>query len=185
MATDTLLQLCMLRSQRRLETRNPMKDRSQEEQKRVAKEMERLGMRMGVISALKGIWNDVNFAGDDAASREPIVNAMRDIVEVAKRVNATFLTVVLGREDPKLPRDYQTANCIELLKRCCDVVEPHKLVMVLEPLNTKTNHPGVFLSESPHAYQICRAVGRPSCKILFDIYHQHFKCDLVVVGDSA
>lgn len=97
---------------------------------------------------------------------------MRDIVEVAKRVNATFLTVVLGREDPKLPRDYQTANCIELLRRCCDVVEPHKLVMVLEPLNTKTNHPGVFLSESPHAYQICRAVGRPSCKILFDIYHQ-------------
>jgi hydroxypyruvate isomerase len=151
---------------------NPMKDRPLDEQKKIAKEMERLEMRMGVISALKGVWKAVNFAGDDRESRQVVVDAMREIVDVAKRVNATYLTVVLGLQDPKLPRDYQTVNCIELLKRCCDVVEPHDLVMVLEPLNTKKNHPGVFLSESPHAYQICRSVGRPSCKILFDIYHQ-------------
>ena len=44
--------------------------------------------------------------------------------------------------------------------------------MVLEPLNTKQNHPGVFLSGSPQAYLLCKAVNRPSCKILFDMYHQ-------------
>lgn len=151
---------------------NPMKDRSVEEQTRLAKAMEQLGIKMGVISALKGIWKSVNFAGDDQAARDAIVNAMQEAVEIARRVNSKYLTVVLGLEDPKLPRDYQTANAIELLKRCCDVIEPHGLMMVLEPLNTKTNHPGVFLSESPHAFQICQAVGRPSCKILFDIYHQ-------------
>ncbi len=151
---------------------NAMKDRSIEDQTRIAKEMERLGIRMGVISALKGIWKQVNFAGDDKAAREEVVEAMKAIVDVARRVNTKYLTVVLGLADPKLPRDHQTANAIDLLKRCCDVVEPHDLVMVLEPLNTKTNHPGVFLSESPHAFQICNAVGRPSCKILFDIYHQ-------------
>jgi hydroxypyruvate isomerase len=151
---------------------NPMKDRPLAEQKRIAQEMERLEMRMGVISALRGVWKAINFAGQDDAAREATLEAMRRIVEVAKRVNATYLTVVPGLEHPKLPRDYQTANCIELLKRCCDVVEPHGLVMVLEPLNTKKNHPGVLLSESPHAYLLCQAVGRPSCKILFDIYHQ-------------
>ncbi|WP_235908714.1 hydroxypyruvate isomerase family protein [Roseiconus nitratireducens] len=151
---------------------NAMKDRSIEEQRRIAQEMERLEMRMGVISALRGVWNAVNFAGDDSEVRDGIVAAMGNVVETAKRVNATYLTVVPGLRDPKLPLAYQTANCVELLKRCCDAVEPHGLVMVLEPLNTKTNHPGVLLSESPHAYQLCRAVGRPSCKILFDIYHQ-------------
>jgi hydroxypyruvate isomerase len=151
---------------------NPMKDRSVEEQTRIANEMERLEIRMGVISALRGVWKSVSFAGDDKPARDAIVEAMRRIVDVARRVNTKYLTVVLGMEDPKLPRDYQTANSIELLKRCCDVVEPHGLVMVLEPLNRKKNHPGVFLHESPHAYQICKAVGRPSCKILFDIYHQ-------------
>lgn len=151
---------------------NPMKDRSVEDQTRIAREMERLGMRMGVISALRGVWNGVNFAGDDKTVRDAIVAALQPVVEVARRVNARFLTVVPGLEDPKLPRDYQTVNCIELLRRCCDLVEPHGLVMVLEPLNRKTNHPGVLLYESPHAYQICKAVGRASCKILFDIYHQ-------------
>ncbi len=43
--------------------------------------------------------------------------------------------------------------------------------MVLEPLNFR-NHPGLFLTEVPQAYALCRAVDSPSCKILFDIYHQ-------------
>jgi len=43
---------------------------------------------------------------------------------------------------------------------------------VLEPLNTLTDHPGMFLTTSPQAYAICRAVNSPACKILFDCYHQ-------------
>ena len=30
----------------------------------------------------------------------------------------------------------------------------------------------MFLAKIPHAYEVCRAVNSPSCKILFDIYHQ-------------
>ena len=44
--------------------------------------------------------------------------------------------------------------------------------MVLEPLNPWRDHPGLFLTKVPQAYMICQAVGSPSCKILFDIYHQ-------------
>ncbi|MCA9136890.1 MAG: TIM barrel protein [Planctomycetales bacterium] len=151
---------------------NPMKDRPIDEQSAIAKTMQQLGMQMGVISALKGVWNAVNFAGVDSDARQAILETMHSIVEVAKRVNATYLTVVPGLVDPKLPYEYQLANCVDLLKRCCDIVEPHGLVMVLEPLNTKTNHPGVLLHGSPQAYLICKAVARKSCKILFDIYHQ-------------
>ena len=68
--------------------------------------------------------------------------------------------------------DYQTANVIEALKRAAEILEKHNLVMVLEPLNWWSNHAGQFLTEIPQAYKICKAVGSPSCKILFDIYHQ-------------
>jgi hydroxypyruvate isomerase len=44
--------------------------------------------------------------------------------------------------------------------------------MVIEPLNWWANHAGQFLTKIPQAYEICRAVDSPSCKILFDIYHQ-------------
>jgi hydroxypyruvate isomerase len=87
-------------------------------------------------------------------------------------VNAKWSTVVPGTYSTGLEWDYQTANCIENLKWCADVCEPGGLVMVLEPLNHWRNHPGLFLSKVPQAYQICRAVNSPSCKILDDLYHQ-------------
>lgn len=43
--------------------------------------------------------------------------------------------------------------------------------MVLEPLNPH-NHPNMLLAEMGHAFEICRAVDSPSCKILCDLYHQ-------------
>jgi hydroxypyruvate isomerase len=151
---------------------NEMKDRPVEMQERIAAAMGRLDIEMGVISALRGVWNAVNFAGGDDGARDAVLAAIRRIVPVAQRVNAKWLTVVPGLEHPKLPAPYQTASCIELLKRCCDILAPHDLVMVLEPLNRLTNHPGVFLHQSPQAYLLCRAVDHPSCKILFDMYHQ-------------
>ena len=151
---------------------NEMKDRPREQQELIGRTMQRLGMEMGVISALRGIWNTVNFAGGEEARRQRVLKAMEEIIPVAKRVNATLLTVVPGMAHPKLPEDYQTAACIELLKRCCDLIAPHDLVMALEPLNRQINHPGVFLHTAPQAYLVCRAVNHSACKILFDIYHQ-------------
>jgi hydroxypyruvate isomerase len=46
--------------------------------------------------------------------------------------------------------------------------------MVLEPLNFR-DHPGLFLTKIAQAYEICRSVDSPSCKILFDIYHQQIQ----------
>ena len=151
---------------------NGMIGRPVDVQEKIAQAMERLGMELSVISALRGVWNGVNFAGDDKPAQDKILQALGKAVNVARRVRATRMTVVPGLEAPKLPLGYQTANCIELLRRCCDIVEPHNLVMVLEPLNRLTDHPGVFLHQSPQAFLLCRAIDRPSCKILFDIYHQ-------------
>ena len=84
------------------------------------------------------------------------------------------MTVVPGFVDLRKNMSYQTANVVDTLKRASEILEPHGLVMVLEPLNFR-DHPGLFLSESPQAYQICKAVDSPSCKILFDIYHQQIQ----------
>ena len=150
---------------------NGMKGRPVELQEKIARTMEDLGMQMGVFVA-HGNFKKVTFAGNNQADREQVLKDIRESVEVAKRVNAKWTTVVLDRFDESQQWDYQTANSIELLKRCAEICEPHGLVMVLEPLNWWANHPGLFLERIPQAYQICRAVDSPSCKILFDIYHQ-------------
>jgi hydroxypyruvate isomerase len=152
---------------------NRMKERSVQVQEELARTMEKLGITMGVFSASgAGAFGKVSFAGNDKAARDQVLKQIRDSVEVAKRVGAKWMTVVPGHLHEGLEWDYQTVNCIELLKRCAEIFEPHGYVMVLEPLNWWKNHPGLFLHKIPQAYLICRAVGSPSCKILFDIYHQ-------------
>jgi hydroxypyruvate isomerase len=116
-------------------------------------------------------FKEVTFAGRDQNIRENVLKEVRDSVEVAKRMNTKFIHNVLGMSDPKLPWDFQMANAIELLKRVADIYEPHGIVMVMETMNHKINHPGMFLHLIPQAYAMAKAVGSPSVKILFDFYH--------------
>mgnify|MGYP000681134876 CR=1 FL=1 len=148
---------------------NDMMKRTPAEQEAVARAMDRRDLTMGVFVA-SAIWGEQTWVHRE--NRDLLVGKMKEAVEVAKRVNARWTTVVLDSFDPGLEWDYQTANVIDNLKACAEVCEPSGLVMVLEPLNAWTNHPGLFLSKIPQAYMICKAVGSPSCKILDDLYHQ-------------
>jgi hydroxypyruvate isomerase len=153
---------------------NGMKNKPVELQKAMAKAMESRGMEMGVFVAHSIAWNDANLASGDEEKRQAFLKEIEESVEVAKRVNATCMTVVPGLVDLRQDMGYQTANVIETLKQASAILEPHGLVMVLEPLNFY-NHPGLFLSKAAQGYQICKAVDSPACKILFDIYHQQIQ----------
>jgi hydroxypyruvate isomerase len=151
---------------------NGMSGRSTEEQTRIAGAMERLGIRMGVFVVNPNTAWKHSFCARNKDDREQFLTECRQAVEVAKRVNATWMTVVPGRLHDRIHPDLQTAYAIEQLRLAADIFEPHNLVMVLEPLNPFRDHPGMLLARSTHAYTICKGVNSPACKILFDIYHQ-------------
>ena len=164
---------------------NGMMRRPAEEQEAIAREMERLGLEMGVFVAT-GSFDEPTFASGKEEYAEKVLADLKESVEVAKRVNARWCTVVPGIYDHTLPLDYQTVNVIEMLKRCAEICEPSGLVMVLEPLNHFADHPETFLWQIPQAYLICKAVGSPSCKILFDMYHQQISEGNIIPNiDSA
>ncbi|MBI4408601.1 MAG: TIM barrel protein [Gemmatimonadetes bacterium] len=151
---------------------NGMRGRPVEVQERIGSELARLGMRLGVFVAHEIDWREPTLTSGDAAPRQKFLDEIRGSIEVARRVHAKWMTVVPGHVHPRLEPSYQTAHVIETLRRAAEILEPHGLVMVLEPLNTLRDHPGMFLTRIPQAFLICKAVGSPSCKILFDVYHQ-------------
>lgn len=151
-------------------------------QNAIAKQMERLGMTMGVFAPNVGDWSVPNLTGNilDPKSRkrdkEGVMRKVRAVmersVEAAKRANAKWFTVVIGAEDPSLEYEYQFQNVVEHLKYASDYLEKNNgPIMVLESLNIK-DHPGLWLKRIPQAYAVCKAVGSPKCKILDDLYHQ-------------
>lgn len=151
---------------------NGMSSRSEAIQTEIASNMKKLKMRMGVVSAVRGVWSKVSIASGREKDSELFLSAIRKIIPVAQRLKSKWVTVVPGMQAHNLPMDFQMANCADTLKKACQILEPYGITMVLEPLNHFVDHPETFLVGSPQAYLLCKTVGHPSCKILFDIYHQ-------------
>lgn len=141
-----------------------------EEQEKISQLLQKLGMEFGQFVGSMS-FKAVTYAGRDEAAREQVLKDVKASVEVAKRMNTRFIHNVLGLADPRLQWDFQLANAIELLKRVADIYEPHGITMVMETMNHKINHAGMFLHTIPQAYALAKAIDRPSIKMLFDAYH--------------
>ncbi len=147
---------------------NGMMNREVGMQEKIASQMAKTNMEMGVFVVQKGGNLANTLAAGTKENLDIFLDGCKRAVEVAKRVNATWMTVVPGAFERKLPIGIQTANVVEALRRGAEIFEPHGLIMVLEPLS---DSPDLFLQNSDQTYEICKAVNSPSCKILFDIYH--------------
>ena len=147
---------------------NGLAGRSVEQQTKIGETLAKLGMKMGVFVVPKG----GNSANSLAAGKKEYIDIFlegcRKSVEVAKRVNAKWVTVVPGDFERNLPIGIQTGHVIDGLKRGAEIFEPHGIIMVLEALS---DTPNLFLRTTDQAYEICRGVNSPSCKVLYDTYH--------------
>ncbi len=147
---------------------NGMMKKPVETQKKIGETMAKLGMKMGVFVIDGGDNWKISLTTGTSEFKDTFLKTCREAVEVAKRCNAKYMTVVPGFFERKLPIGIQTANVIDAYRRACDIFEPHGLVMVMEPLS---DTPELFLRNSDQSFLICKAVNSPSCKILFDMWH--------------
>ncbi len=158
---------------------NDMMKYTPEKRKALADRIAKLGMDFGVFTSSigGGQWltackSDKRGARPDKqAAIERIKAEAKKTVEIGKEINAKWTTVVIGKTDLSLEHSYQMANVVEQLKYAAEICEKSGLIMVLEPLSF-TAHPGLWLQKTSDAYMICKAVNSPSCKILFDVFHQ-------------
>ena len=162
---------------------NGLMGRPVEVQEKIGATLAKRGMTMGVFVIDGGDNWKTSLTTGKAEFRDKFLETCRTAVDVAKRVNARWATVVPGYFERKLPIGIQTGNVIDILRAGAKILEPARLIMVLEPLS---DNPDLFLRTSDQAYAICRAVDSPSCKILYDMYHmQRNEGDIVAHIDHA
>ncbi len=149
---------------------NGLMGRPAAEQEALARESDRLGLTIGPFVAYADFKVE-SFVTRDAAVRDMLAERFKTAVETGRRTGCKWTLAVPGRFNLSADWDYQTANVVENLKRAAALCEPSGLVIGLEPLNPK-DHPGLFLTKMAQAYQITKAVGSPSVKIIDDMYHQ-------------
>ena len=148
---------------------NGMMGRPADLQKKIGDTLAKLGMSMGVFVITSQNWHwKTSLATGKQEWIDLMVKDCKEAVEVAKRCNAKYMTVVPGNYDRSLPHEIQTANIITALRIASDILAPNGLVMVLEALS---DNPDLFLRHTDQTFMICKAVNSPACKFLFDMYH--------------
>jgi hydroxypyruvate isomerase len=162
---------------------NGLMGRPVDVQAKIGETLAKRGMTMGVFVIDGGDNWKPSLTTGKAEFRDKFLATCRTAIEVGRRVNAKWATVVPGYFERRLPIGIQTGHVIDTLRAGAEILEPAGLIMVLEPLSDNAD---LFLRTSDQAYAICRAVDSPSCKILYDMYHmQRNEGDIVAHIDQT
>lgn len=124
-----------------------------------------LGLEIATI--MGSGWKHMN--SEDA--RKTFVSEIQASLATAKRLGVKTLIVTTGFEDKRIPRAEQHANYVAALKTAAPFAEQAQVTLVLEPLNTKVDHPGYYLQTAKEGFEMIDEVGSSALKMLFDIYH--------------
>jgi hydroxypyruvate isomerase len=62
-------------------------------------------------------------------------------------------------------------NCAEGLKRLMPLCEKKGVVLSMELLNSRVNHPDYMCDHSAWGIALCQHIGSPNFRLLYDIYH--------------
>jgi hydroxypyruvate isomerase len=108
---------------------------------------------------------------NDPKQEDAFVARIEEACQVAHRLDFRKMCVVAGNNQKGMTKDQMHAQVIKALKRAAPIAEREKVMLILEPMNGRVDHPGHCLYGSEDAVKICRAVSSPMVKINWDLYH--------------
>lgn len=107
----------------------------------------------------------------DPAQHGEFLDAVRDSLEAARQLGSPPLVVASGFLREGVSPEEHRAAAVTALKQAAALAEAAGITLVLEPLNTKVEHPGMYLDSTTLALDIIEEVASPNLKLLFDVYH--------------
>ena len=114
------------------------------------------------------------------ADRDKFLDHLKETIKVCKDINCHAAITCTGNARPGISYSAQKRSIIDTLKAAAEVAEAKDFMLFLEPLNTLVDHHGYFLHSAEEGGDICRQVGSPNVKLLFDIYHMQIMAGNVI-----
>ena len=103
-------------------------------------------------------------------NHEACVAAAREAIEAASAAGFPNIIVMSGNR-AGMADDVGQANCVEGLKKIAALAEEKKVTVCMELLNSKRNHKDYMCDRTAWGAEMCKKVGSPRIKLLYDIYH--------------
>ena len=107
----------------------------------------------------------------DPGQRDTFILGLKESIVQAHKLGASSLITQSGN-DTGAVRPFQHRSILAGFKAAAPILEEAGITLLLEPLNGKVDHPGIYLESSDEGFEILDEVNSPNVKLLFDIYHQ-------------
>ncbi len=94
-------------------------------------------------------------------------------VDIDHVANAGFKNLITfsGNREPGLSDEQGLENCAIGIKQIMEYAEKRGVVIVMELLNSKVNHPNYMCDHTSWGVELCKKIGSENFKLLYDIYH--------------
>lgn len=89
----------------------------------------------------------------------------------AAELGASNIVVPSGIAVPYMKRPAQLDIVAGAIASVVDTAAAHGLTILLEPVNTRVDHPGVLFGMTEDAVGVIERIGSPQVKLLYDLYH--------------
>ena len=132
---------------------------------------QRILARMHALKLSVDATSGVSHGFAEPAGGDPFLADLQTILPAVKRLEAGQIILLSGKRVEGAADGAQHAASIETLKRAADLLDKAGVVGVIEPIDTLEN-PTIYLDGVTEALEIVRAVGSPSVKVLYDLYHE-------------
>lgn len=133
------------------------------------------GLEIAIVSGHKSLQDGLN-------RRENHDRIDRELTESIRKAEANGIRSLITFSGNRngLDDDEGIEICAEGLRRVIKRAEDAGVVLCLELLNSKVNHPDYQADSTQWGVKVCQAVDSPNCKLLYDIYHmQIMEGDLI------
>ena len=129
--------------------------------------LKRHGLSCAMVSGVPGgIENGLN----RVENHDKIVAFYEDVAP--KVAAAGFKNIICFSGNRKgMSEEQGLENCAIGLKRVAAICEKHKVVAVMELLNSKVNHRDYMCDHTAWGVDLCKRAGSEHFKLLYDIYH--------------
>jgi hydroxypyruvate isomerase len=107
----------------------------------------------------------------DPADRSLILDSLEGMIERARSIDCKAFISGSGNTVAGITREAALENMVETLKGAAGLCHKHGVTLLLEPFNTKVDHPDYFLDDPEDCIRILREVNDPCVRMLYDIYH--------------
>ena len=121
------------------------------------------------VAMAQGAGKGINDGFNNPRLHDELVESYEKVIPMVAEAGLTNLICFSGRRDGVT--DLQGwENCERGLKRITPVAEKYNVVLTMELLNTN-GHRDYLCSHTAWGAELCRRVGSPNLKLLYDIYH--------------